>query len=309
MGRLVDGQWVTGSIITSNNKGAYDRKPRTFRDRVSAAHSLYKPEAGRYHMYVSYACPWAHRTLIYRALKELEDIISVSVVHPDMMEYGWQFDDSFPGSTQDHIFGSQYMHQVYQKAQPDVSTSVTVPVLFDKKTNTIVNNESSEIIRIFNEEFNSLTGNQDDYYPQQHRQRIDELNDLIYHNLNNGVYRCGFARSQEAYDEAVAGVFGCLDQIENILSKSKCLVSEKLTEADIRLIPTLLRFDAVYNIHFKCSLKRVSDYPSISRYVKELYAMPAIKKTTFLDHIIRHYYYSHESINPKRIIPQVPTLD
>lgn len=306
MGKLVDGKWEVRSIVTSNKKGAYDRLPRTFRDFVSDDHPVFKPESGRYHLYVSYACPWACRTLIYRELKGLKDHISVSVVHPDMLEDGWIFDSSYDGATEDHINGFKFLREVYQKADPKITTSVTVPILWDKKTSTIVNNESSEIIRMFNSGFNSLTGNTLDLYPEDLKARIDELNEIVYEPVNNGVYKTGFAKTQEAYDEAVTELFKTLDYLEKILGENRYLTGDRLTEADLRLVPTLLRFDIVYVVHFKCNVRRIKDYPNLSRYTKELYEMPAIKETTNLDHIKRHYYYSHESINPYRIIPRGP---
>ncbi|MGX9417370.1 glutathione S-transferase family protein [Vibrio sp. WJH972] len=312
MGKLIDGQWVEGSIISSNNSGAYDRIPRSFRDIISNDHHTYTPDSGRYHLYVSYACPWAHRVLIYRELKELQAHISVSVVHPDMLDKGWgfakSFDTNIDGATEDHLFDSAQLYEVYQKAQPDISTSVTVPILWDKKNHTIVNNESSEIIRILNVAFNDLTGNHDDYYPQNHQADIDSLNDTIYETVNNGVYQCGFATTQEAYDSAVKPLFATLDTLEKRLENRDFLVGDQLTEADIRLIPTLLRFDLVYYIHFKCSQRRIADYPNLSRYMKQLYQLTAVRNTTNFEHIMRHYYYSHEGINPHRIIPLVPTF-
>ena len=306
MGRLVDGNWVKTSIITSDNKGAYDRLPRTFRDHISNDHEIFKPESGRYHMYVSYACPWAHRTLIYRALKGLEDHITVDVVNPDMLDMGWSFDKSFPGSTGDSLFGSSHLQEIYKKAQSDISTSVTVPIVWDKKTNRIVNNESSEIIRFYNKAFYSLTGNTEDFYPENLHEEINQWNDLIYPTINNGVYRSGFAKTQEAYDEAVASLFSALDKIENHLEGKDYLVGDQLTEADLRLIPTLLRFDIVYFTHFKTNIRRIADYKNLSRYTRNLYEVEAIKKTTNFEHIKRHYYYSHESINPYRIVPAGP---
>ena len=292
--------------MTRDKKGTYDRPPRTFRDFIGHDHPVFKPESDRYHLYVSYACPWATRTLIYRHLKGLAEHISVSVVHPDMLDEGWQFDGSYPGATEDHLFGSRYLREVYLKAQPDITTSVTVPVLWDKKTQTIVNNESSEIIRMFNSSFNDLTGNRDDYYPEARRPEIDELNDIIYHAVNNGVYRAGFAKTQEAYDEAVTSLFKALDDLDQRLAHQPFLLGEEITEADLRLIPTLLRFDLVYVVHFKCNVKQIKDYPHLRRYTKQLYELPAITKSTQLDHIKRHYYYSHAGINPNRIIPRGP---
>ena len=242
MGRLVDGEWLVADVATNDKKGAFDRPSRSFLDTISKDHPEFTPESGRYHLYVSYACPWAHRTLIYRALKGLEEHISFDVVHPDMLDKGWSFESDFEGATGDSLFGMSYLHELYQKVQSDISTTVTVPVLFDKKTSRIVNNESSQIIRIFNSEFNALTGNTEDFYPEDLREEIDSLNERIYPNINNGVYRCGFAKAQEPYEEAARGLFGTLDFLEEKLSGQRYLLGERLTEADLRLIPTLLRF-------------------------------------------------------------------
>ncbi len=306
MGRLVDGQWVKTSIITSDNKGQYDRLPRTFLDTISAEHKTFQPESGRYHLYVSYACPWANRTLIYRSLKNLEDHISVDVVHPDMLELGWTFDKDKSGANGDSLYGAKLLQEIYQKADPKVSTSVTVPVLWDKKTETIVNNESSQIIRIFNKEFNQLTGNNDDYYPEALQTEIDTWNEEIYHSVNNGVYKSGFARNQKSYEKAVIELFRVLDKIDSHLEGKDYLVGGQLTEADIRLIPTLTRFDLVYFTHFKTNLKRIADYKNLSRYTRNLFELGAIRNTTNFEHIKRHYYYSHESLNPQRIVPIGP---
>lgn len=306
MGTLVNGEWIKGSVISSDKKGSFDRKPSTFRDGISADHAVFKPESGRYHLYVGYACPWAHRALIYRVLKQLEEHISVSVVHPDMLEMGWSFATDFPGATGDDLFGAEYLHQIYQRAQDDITTSATVPILWDKKTGRIVNNESSEIIRFLNTAFNQLTGNTDDYYPQALRSEIDAWNDKIYHNVNNGVYRSGFAKTQAAYEEAVVGLFAVLDELDAHLQGKDYLVGNQLSEADVRLIPTLLRFDSVYYVHFKTNVRRISDYKNLSRYTRNLYQLDAVKNTTYFDHIKRHYYYSHESINPQRIVPLGP---
>ena len=306
MGMLIDGKWTKGSIVRSDKKGAYDRLPRTFRDFISKDHPVYKPESGRYHLYISYACPWATRTLIYSKLKSLESHISVSIVHPDMMDHGWFFNNSYDGATQDHLFGFKYLSQVYLKADSNITTSITVPVLWDKKTNTIVNNESSEIIRMFNSSFNELTNNNDDYYPSELKVHIDSLNDKIYPAVNNGVYRTGFAQTQIAYNEAVEYLFNTLDELDELLGEDKYLTGDTITEADLRLIPTLLRFDIVYVTHFKCNIRQIKDYKNLSRYTKELYEISAIKESTNLDHIKRHYYYSHTGINPYRIIPRGP---
>lgn len=306
MGKLVDGKWITGSIITSNKKGSYDRIPRSFRGIISQDDPIYKPESGRYHLFVGYACPWATRTMIYRTLKGLEDHISYSVVHPDMLENGWTFNKDFDGATGDDLFGFDFLYQVYQKAQSDITTSVTVPVLWDKNTGTTVNNESSEIIRIFNSAFNELTGNHDDYYPDELKDEIDEWNDLIYPNVNNGVYKSGFAKTQKAYDEAVTGLFDVLDKLENHLEGKDFIAGGRLTEADLRLIPTLLRFDLVYYVHFKTNIRKISEYQNLYRYTSNHFNMNAIKKNHNFEHIKRHYYYSHEAINPYRIVPKGP---
>ena len=306
MGRLVDGIWHVSSVITSDSMCSYDRLPRTFLETISSSHSLYRPEANRYHLYVSYACPWATRTLIYRQLKGLADYISVDVVHPDMGDDGWIFDDTFEGSSRDSLHGFKFLRQVYLEADPLASTSVTVPILWDKKTGSIVNNESSQIIRIFNSAFNDLTGNTDDFYPSSLRREIDDLNEKIYQTVNNGVYKTGFATNQESYDEAVTSLFDTLDELDQRLTNSKYLLGDEITEADLRLIPTLLRFDVVYFTHFKCNWKRIVDYKNLHRYMLDLYSVPAIKDTCHLDHMKRHYYFSHRGINPQRIIPKGP---
>ncbi|MBQ49208.1 MAG: glutathione-dependent reductase [Zetaproteobacteria bacterium] len=307
MGRLVSGKWLTASVITSGKDGGYERIPRSFLDGISSDSEKFQPESGRYHLYVSYACPWAHRTLIYRKLKNLEDHISVSVVHPDMLENGWSFATDFAASTGDDLYNRSYLYEIYQKADSEVSTSVTVPVLWDKKLQTIVNNESSEIIRIFNTAFNEITGNLDDYYPASLQKSIDAINDKVYENVNNGVYRSGFAKTQQAYDQSVTKLFETLDELEGILADRPYLVGDTLTEADIRLVPTLIRFDIVYVTHFKCNQRRIADYPNLTNYLNRLFKMDAIQSTTDFDHIKRHYYYSHESINPFRIIPIGPS--
>lgn len=306
MGQLIDGTWETGSIIRNRTGGAFDRPQSVFRETVAPDHPTYQVESDRYHLYVSYACPWATRALIYLSLKELEDHIGVSVVHPDMLDKGWSFDNDFPGTTGDRLYRLGYLHELYQKAESRVTSKVTVPVLWDKKTRSIVNNESSEIIRIFNMNFNSLTGNDSDYYPEKYKNEIDAWNEEIYHHVNNGVYRCGFAASQEAYDEAVEGLFATLDKLNKHLEGRDYLVGGTLTEADLRLIPTLLRFDLVYYVHFKTNLRKIADYSHLHRYMTQLYGNTAIKKSHYFDHIKRHYYYSHEMLNPRRIVPVGP---
>ena len=306
MGKLINGKWIIRSIITSDKSGKYDRLPRTFLDTISKEDKIFRPDSKRYHLYVSYACPWATRALIYRQLKGLDKHISVSVVHPDMLEDGWKFDDSFSGATKDHLYGKKFLREIYQKADPTVTTSVTVPVLWDKKTETIVNNESSQIIRIFNSNFNDLTGNQNNYFPKEKQKEIEKMNVFTYESINNGVYKCGFALKQKAYENAVKKLFKALEKLDKILLKSKYLVGDTITEADIRLIPTLLRFDCVYVTHFKCNIKRIIDFKNLHRYMKESLQIPAIKNTFKVDHIKRHYFYSHKSINPQQIIPVGP---
>ncbi|MEE2770042.1 MAG: glutathione S-transferase C-terminal domain-containing protein [Pseudomonadota bacterium] len=306
MGKLVDGKWLEASIITADTSGRYDRQPRTFLNDIHETHSDFLPQSNRYHLYISHACPWATRVMMYRSLKELVNHISFSVVHPDMLEKGWTFSKDFPGSTGDDLYGLNYLYQLYQKAQKDISTSVTVPILWDKHTKQIVNNESSQIIRIFNQAFNQLTGNTDDYYPESLRSEIDQWNDLIYNNVNNGVYRVGFAQNQVAYDTAVSELFTTLDHIDQHLKDNDYLVGNQLTEADLRLIPTLLRFDLVYYVHFKTNLRKIMDYKYLSQYTQRMYAIKAVSDNHHFDHIKRHYYYSHEMLNPNRIVPIGP---
>jgi putative glutathione S-transferase len=306
MGQLIDGVWVRGSVSTNDQKGSFKRASSVFRNKISSNHPTYLPETNRYHLYVSYACPWAHRTLIFRKLKNLESHISVDYVHPDMLEMGWSFEKDFPGTSGDNLHNKRYVHEIYQLSDKDISTKATVPILWDKKTRTIVNNESSEIIRIMNDAFNDITKNKDDYYPEKFRDQIDSINDTIYENINNGVYRSGFSKTQNSYEEAVKNLFTSLDMVNDILEGRDYLVGDILTEADIRLVPTLIRFDCVYYFHFKCNLKKISEYKNISRYLRNLFEEDAIKSTTNFEHIKRHYFYSHENINPFRIIPIGP---
>jgi putative glutathione S-transferase len=315
MSLMVNGELRPDWLASETNDGQFMRKESQFRHWITPNGSAgpsgeggFKAEAGRYHLYVSYACPWAHRTLIFRRLKALEDLISVSVVHPDMEDAGWRFGD-FPGATPDHLYGKDFMHELYTLADPRYSGIVTVPVLWDKQRKTIVNNESSEIIRMFNSAFNDLTGNNEDYYPEALREDIDRINALVYDGINNGVYRCGFASTQEAYEEAFDALFKSLDEVEERLSRYRYLVGNQITEADWRLLPTLLRFDPVYVGHFKCNLRRIADYPQLSNYMRDLYQHPGIAGTFNLAHVKRHYYYSHETINPTRIVPKGPALD
>ncbi|EHR7859957.1 glutathione S-transferase family protein [Vibrio parahaemolyticus] len=304
MGKLVEGVWHDVWYDTKANGGKFVREDAGFRDWIkNDSEAVFQPESGRYHLYVSLACPWAHRTLIFRKLKGLEPHIDVTVVCPDMLSQGWQMGLPEP------LFGHTRMHQIYTQAKPDYTGRVTVPVLWDKKANTIVSNESSEIIRMFNSAFNDLTGNHDDYYPEPLRGVIDEWNDYIYPNVNNGVYRCGFATSQEAYEEAFESLFSALDKIDAHLATHRYLAGNKITEADWRLFTTLVRFDAVYVGHFKCNKQRIADYVNIQGYLKELYQIDGIADTTDFYHIKRHYYFSHTGINPTQVVPKGPDLD
>jgi len=316
MGLLVDGKWQDKWYDTKSSGGKFERAAAKFRNWVTADGSAgpsgdggFKAESGRYHLYVSYACPWAHRALIFRQLKGLEDHIGVSVVHPDMLGEGWTFDDDFPGATGDTLFGLPYARDIYTRADPNFTGRVTVPILWDKERETIVSNESAEIIRMFNSAFDELTGNSDDYHPAPLHDRIEEVNARVYDTLNNGVYKAGFATTQEAYDAAVHPLFDTLDWIEDILSENRYLAGDKMTEADWRLFTTLVRFDKVYHLHFKCNRKRIIDYPNLWAYTRELYQVPGVAETVNFDHIVRHYHYSHDTINPNRIIPINPVLD
>lgn len=304
MGKLVEGVWHDVWYDTKSNGGQFVREDAGFRDWVvNEEGARFAPESGRYHLYVSLACPWAHRTLIFRRLKGLEPHIDVTVVCPDMMSEGWQMGLPEP------LFGHTRLHQIYTQAKSDYTGRVTVPVLWDKKHNTIVSNESSEIIRMFNHAFNDLTGNNIDYYPDHLRAVIDEWNDFIYPNVNNGVYRCGFATTQEAYEEAYDKLFSALDKLDAHLASHRYLAGGQVTEADWRLFTTLIRFDAVYVGHFKCNKQRIEDYPNLHGYLKELYQVEGVKETTDFYHIKRHYYFSHTGINPKQVVPKGPELD
>ncbi|MDR0806850.1 MAG: glutathione S-transferase family protein [Enterobacteriaceae bacterium] len=316
MGQLVNGVWQDVWYDTQSTQGHFKRTVPQFRHWITAdgqptsgSNQSFKAESGRYHLYVSLACPWAHRTLLMRKLKGLEEMISVSVVHPLMLEHGWTFATDFAGTTGDPLFGFDYLYQVYLKAQPDYSGRVTVPVLWDKQTNTIVSNESSEIIRMFNSEFDHLGAKSGDYYPKALRREIDTLNDWIYPNVNNGVYKSGFATSQEAYQEEVQKVFQALDKLEKILDKQRYLTGNRLTEADLRLWTTLLRFDPVYVTHFKCDYQRISDYPNLYGFLRDIYQMAGIAETVNFDHIRNHYFRSHKTINPTGVISVGPKQD
>lgn len=309
MGLLVDGVWRDEWYDTSSTGGAFVRADAAFRGRLTRdGSSGYPAEAGRYHLYVSLACPWASRTLIARALKKLDGAIGVSIVHPHMGAQGWTF-EAYPGATGDRVNGLSYLHQVYALAKPDYGGRVTVPVLFDTKTRTIVNNESAEILRMMNAEMDAFGDASIDLYPEALRGEIDAWNAQIYPNLNNGVYRAGFATAQAAYEQAFDDVFRTLDRLEAHLSRHRYLVGGRITEADWRLFTTLVRFDPVYVTHFKCNLRRLVDYPSVWGYARDLYQVPGVAETVSLDHIKRHYFTSHESINPTRIIPKGPAID
>ncbi|WP_018691761.1 glutathione S-transferase family protein [Algicola sagamiensis] len=315
MGLLIDGKWHTDWYDTKSTGGKFERKASSFRNWVTkdgqacrSGSDGFQAEPNRYHLYVSLACPWAHRAIIYRKLKGLEKMISMSVVNAFMGKDGWHFAPG-PGVVPDTINQVDYLHQIYTKAQPDYTGRVTVPVLWDKKTKTIVNNESSEIIRMLNSAFDDVGAIPGDFSPPELIDKIESLNDFIYPNINNGVYRAGFATEQQAYDEAVNDVFHALDKLENILSTQRFLTGNKATEADWRLFTTLVRFDPVYVGHFKCNRKRLIDYPNLWGYVRDLYQHPGIAETVDFEYIKAHYYMSHELINPTRIVPTGPILD
>ncbi|WP_425041082.1 glutathione S-transferase family protein [Primorskyibacter sp. S187A] len=316
MGLLVDGVWRDQWYDTKSSNGAFERSEAKFRNWITpdgragpSGTGGFKAESGRYHLYVSLACPWAHRALIFRSLKSLEDHIDISVVHPDMLSDGWTFETDDDGATGDTLHGKAFARDIYLMAEPQMTGRVTVPILWDKAQNTIVSNESSEIIRMFNSAFDGLTGNTLDFWPEAMREDIEAVNARIYDTLNNGVYKCGFATSQSAYDAAVVPLFETLDWLEDRLSTKRYLMGATLTEADWRLFTTLIRFDPVYHLHFKCNRKRIVDYPNLWGYLRELYQWPGVAQTVGMAHIVRHYHYSHETINPHRIIPLNPVLD
>ena len=316
MGLLVDGKWTDQWYDTKSSGGKFVRSASQFRNWITpdgaagpSGSDGFAAESGRYHLYVSFACPWAHRTLIFRELKGLREHISVSAVHPDMLDEGWSFQMDAYGAAGDTLYGHSLAHQIYTHADPEYSGRVTVPILWDKKRETIVSNESSEIIRMFNSAFDGLTGNTLDFWPVEMRGAIEDVNLRIYDTLNNGVYKSGFATTQDAYDKAVHPLFDTLDWLEERLSENRYLMGENLTEADWRLFTTLIRFDPVYHLHFKCNRKRLIDYPNLWGYTRELYQMPSIAETVNMQHIVRHYHFSHKSVNPNRIIPINPLID
>ena len=305
MGLLADGKWVDRWYDTKESGGRFERPETQFRDRVTAdGSSGFPAEAGRYHLYVAHACPWAHRAIIFRRLKRLEQAISLSFVEPLMLEHGWEF---APGA--DPLYGSRYLHEIYTRARADYTGRVTVPVLWDKRRETIVCNESAEIIRMLNAEFDALGDASLDFYPPALRAEIDEINAFVYDRVNNGVYKAGFATSQQAYEDAFDALFEALDQIDARLGGQRWLVGGRATEADWRLFTTLVRFDAVYFGHFKCNERRIADYPHLSGYLRELYQWPGVAETVDFSKIKQHYYGSHRNVNPTGIVPKGPKLD
>jgi glutathionyl-hydroquinone reductase len=308
LGILDRGKWIP-EREQEDTKGRFVRPSTTFRHWITAdGSSEFKAEANRYHLYISLACPWAHRTLILRQLKGLTDAISVSIVDPVIDQNSWEFSDA-PGAIPDSVNHANYLWELYVKAEPEYSGRVTVPVLWDKQTHTIVNNESREIIRMFDTEFADIATSDLDLYPSDLRKQIDETIDAIYQPINNGVYRAGFATSQDAYEEAVTELFDALDHWETVLQNQRYLCGDRLTEADVCMFTTLLRFDAVYYVHFKCNVRRIVDYPNLWGYLRDLYQHPGVKETCNLEHIKLHYYKSHPKVNPTRLVPKGPILD
>jgi putative glutathione S-transferase len=316
MGLLIDGEWKDRWYDTDSTGGAFKRQESSFRNWLTAdgapgpsGEGGFPAESGRYHLYVSHACPWAHRALIFRVLKDLQSHITVSVVHPDMLGDGWTFETDAHGATGDTLYGLPFARDIYLKAKPDMTGRVTVPILWDKQRETVVSNESSEIIRMFNSAFDGITGNTHDFHPEALHDEIDEINARVYDTVNNGVYKSGFATTQEAYEAAVYPLFDSLDWLEDLLSTRRYLAGDRITEADWRLFTTLVRFDCVYHLHFKCNRARIVDYPNLWAYTRELFQWPGVAETVNFAHIARHYHYSHETINPHRIIPINPQPD
>lgn len=315
MGMLIDGKWHDVWYDTQATGGRFVRSNSQFRNWITEDGSAgpsgeagFKAEPDRYHLYVSLACPWAHRVLIFRVLKGLEEMLPISVVHWRMAEDGWTFADG-PGVIPDPIHNARFLHQIYTAARPDYTGRVTVPILWDKKRRTIVNNESAEIIRMLNRAFDKVGAKPGDYCPEDLRAEIEAVNARVYEGVNNGVYKAGFATSQEAYEEAVAGVFETLEWLEERLSRQRYLVGDRLTESDIRLFTTLIRFDEVYHVHFKCNRRRIVDYPNLWAFTRDVFQIPGISATINMQHIKRHYYESHKTINPTGIVPVGPGLD
>jgi putative glutathione S-transferase len=314
MGLLIDGVWRDQWYDTKDSGGRFLRPRTSFRNWVTRDGTAgptgaagFAAAPGRYHLYVSLACPWAHRTLIMRALKGLETMVSLSVVHWRMLDHGWTFADG-PGVIADPVQGAEYLSQVYLAADRSYTGRVTTPVLWDKQTGTIVNNESAEIVRMFNAAFDEAGARPGDYYPAELRGEIDVLNERIYETVNDGVYKAGFATTQAAYEEAVGKLFGSLDWLDSMLARRRYLCGDRITEADIRLLATLLRFDLVYFSHFKCNLRRIADYPNLSGYTRDLYQLPGVAATFDAGHVKRHYYESHRTLNPSGIVPVGPAI-
>lgn len=315
MGLLINGEWHDQWYDTDSTGGKFKRQQSSFRHWVTAdgssgpsGESGYKAEAGRYHLYLSLACPWAHRTMIFRRLKRLRNMISVSIVNPYMAEHGWTFEPG-RGVVPDIINNVDYLHQVYTAAKPDYTGRVTVPVLWDKQRQTIVNNESSEIIRMLNSAFDGIGAAEGDYYPEPLRDEIDNVNSEVYTKVNNGVYKAGFATTQSAYEGAVISLFEMLEELDNRLAESRYLVGDQITEADWRLFTTLIRFDPVYVGHFKCNIRRIADFSHLPGYLRELYQIPGISETVDIESIKIHYYESHKTINPTSVVPVGPAMD
>ncbi|NUC71417.1 glutathione S-transferase family protein [Haloterrigena sp. SYSU A558-1] len=310
MNMLVDGEWRTDAYETTNEEGAFERQKTTFRDRVrDDPDARFQPEADRYHLYVSSACPWAHRTLVTRALKGLEDAISVSVVDPYRDDDGWQFTPEKEGCTPDHVHGADYLRELYVEADPDATCRVTVPVLWDTEEDTIVNNESEEIMRMLDTEFDDYANRDVDLYPEGYRDEVDRIIDEIYEPINNGVYRAGFATRQEPYDEAVDDLFSALDHWDEVLADQRYLAGDRLTEADVAMFTTLVRFDNVYHTHFMCNVQYIREYENLWPYLRDLYQTDDVAETVNMDHIKEHYYTTHPDVNPHRIVARGPDLD
>ncbi|WP_276282249.1 glutathione S-transferase family protein [Halorussus caseinilyticus] len=310
MNMLVDGEWRTDAYASTDDDGEFDRQETAFRDWVEADPDAEFPaEAGRYHLYVSLACPWAHRALLVRSLKGLEDGLSVSVVDPYRENDGWEFSPEKDGCTEDHLHGYDYLRDVYTEADSDFTGRPTVPVLWDTERGTIVNNESEEIMRMLDTAFHEVTDRDVTLYPEGYRDEVDETIADIYDPINNGVYRAGFAGTQAAYDEAVTELFDALDRYDELLEDRRYLCGDRLTEADVAMFTTLIRFDAVYHTHFKCNVRQISDYENLWPYLRDLYQTPGVAETVDLGHIKEHYYRSHADLNPKRIVPKGPAID
>ena len=310
MGKMLEGEWKTEEDWTTDDQGRFRRSETTFRDWIRADGTTdYAPEKGRYHLYVSHACPWAHRTMITRALKGLEEAISVSIVDPFMGRNGWEFSEA-PGAIPDQVNDCDYLREVYRLADPNYTGRVTVPALWDRREETIVNNESAEIMRMFDREFDEYARRPEvDLYPEGYREEVDRAIEAIYGPINNGVYKSGFAGTQEAYETAVDELFEALDHWDGVLSQQRYLCGDRLTEADLCMFTTLYRFDAVYNIHFKCTKQRLVDYENLWGFAREVYQLPGVAEVCNMDHVRQHYYRSHESVNPKRIVAREPRMD